>query len=109
MEILWSLGLTLHLGLAGDLNPIHPHVRINNNGVIAGAYYNSLDVVSTYAGYRYEYNQFGVETAAVTGYNQPVVPYVRGTYDTDNMRIFIAPGLVDDTIGVVIGVELTIK
>ena len=109
MEILWSLGLSLHLGLVGDLNPIHPHVRINNNGVIAGVYYNSLDVVSTYAGYRYEYNQFGVETAAVTGYNNSVTPYIRGTYDSGKIRFYAAPGIENNNVGVVIGLEIVIK
>ena len=33
---------------------------------MAGAYYNSVENISTYAGYRWEYEDFGLEAAVVT-------------------------------------------
>ena len=99
-----ALAFSLHLGLEGDYNEIHPHIRYNEQNYIAGAYYNSTDKVSFYVGKRWEYNNFGLETGAVTGYPQAdVIPYVRGTYD----NFFVAPAVEgDDTVGAVIGYEL---
>ena len=39
------LALSLHMGLEGDYNNIHPHVRCDINNTIAGAYYNSEENV----------------------------------------------------------------
>jgi len=98
-----ALGLSLHLGLNNNYNEIHPHVRWSEQGYIAGAYYNSVRNISTYAGYRWEYNDFGLEGAAVTGYPEAdVIPYVRATYKD----FFVAPALEDGTVGAVIGYEL---
>ena len=49
-NIALALGLSMHLGLEGDYNQIHPHVRWEDDGKIAGAYYNSMDRMSLYAG-----------------------------------------------------------
>ena len=97
-----ALGISLHLGLAQSYNEIHPHIRYNEQGYMAGAYYNSVENISTYAGYRWELNDFGFEAAAVTGYPEAdIVPYVRGTYKD----FFVAPAMEDGTAGVVIGYE----
>jgi len=98
------LAFSLHLGLQGDYNSIHPHIRYNEQNYIAGVYYNSESNISTYAGKRWEYNGFGLEAGAVTGYPQAdVIPYVRGTYK----NFFVAPALEGkDTVGAVIGYEL---
>ena len=100
----FALALSLHLGLEGDYNGIHPHIRYNEQNYIAGVYYNSESRVSLYAGKRWEYNDFGLEAGAVTGYDAiaPVVPYVRATYE----NFFIAPGVEPDNVGIVIGYEL---
>ena len=98
----FALALSLHLGLEGDYNEIHPHVRYTNEGTIAGAYYNSVDKISFYVGRRWEYGAYGLEAAAVTGYPKAdIVPYVRATYND----FFISPALEGDTVGVVVGYE----
>ena len=99
----FALALSLHLGLEGDYNGVHPHIRYNEQNYIAGVYYNSINNVSVYAGKRWEYNDFGLEAGAVTGYDNiaPVIPYARITYN----NLFIAPGVEPDNVGIVIGYE----
>jgi hypothetical protein len=99
----FALALSLHIGLEGDYNGIHPHIRYNNQDYIAGAYYNSMNRVSFYAGKRWEHNQFGFELGAVIGYDEimPVAPYARATYN----NLFIAPAAEPDNVGVVVGYE----
>ena len=102
-----AIGLSAHLGMQGDYNPVHPHMRWQDDWKIAGAYYNSMDRMSLYAGYRYEYKDFGAEFAIVTGYDElnDVVPMIRATYK----NFFIAPAAEDFNgniePGVVIGFE----
>lgn len=111
-----ALGLSLHSGLTGEYNQIHPHIRFYKDGVIAGAYHNSMERLSVYGGYRIEPTEnLGVEFTLVTGYNEfgPIAPFVRGTYDLNNTRLFVSPvaekwnGKVET--GIVIGVEIKIK
>ena len=98
-----SLALSLHLGLAGDYNETHPHIRYSNDNNIAGIYYNSESHLSTYVGKRYKSGEFGFEIGAVTGYDYAViVPYARVTYK----NLFIAPAIETDNVGAVIGFEL---
>ena len=104
-----SLGVSIHAGFDGEYNNLHPHIRFEHQQFIAGAYYNSVEATSVYGGYRYEKDNVGIELAAVTGYNHSVIPYIRGTYDIGKMRMFVAPGVENNDIGVVFGVELTIK
>lgn len=110
--IILSLGLSIHGGMQGDYNSVHPHVRFLDDGAIAGAYYNSMDRVSVYAGHRVESGAAGLELALVTGYDEiaPIAPYVRGTYDLGNVRGFVAPTAEewngDANMGVVFGIEL---
>lgn len=113
MDFIWALALSSHLGMAGDYNEIHPHVRFIEDEYIAGAYTNSIDNISLYAGKRFEMgSNIGIELAAVTGYEleYPVAPYVRGTYDLGNVRIFTAPSGEqvngETNIGLVFGIEL---
>lgn len=105
-----SLGLSTHIGFDEKYNSVHPHIRYTHEKFITGAYYNSLENLSVYAGARHEYNNFGIEAALVTGYNNgSLTPYVRGTYDVGKMRMFIAPGIESKDIGVVLGIEVTLK
>jgi hypothetical protein len=105
-----SLGLSTHFGFEGTYNSFHPHLRYTHENFITGGYYNSLENLSVYAGARHEYNNFGIEAALVTGYNTEVLtPYLRGTYDVGKTRIFIAPGIETKDIGVVFGLEITLK
>ena len=98
-----ALGISMHLGLEGDYNELHPHVRWNNwNDYIAGAYYNSESAVSVYFGHRWERNRLGLEAAIVSGYSYAdIIPYARITYD----NWYIAPALEDDASGIVFGYE----
>jgi hypothetical protein len=111
--IILSLGLSIHAGMQGDYNGLHPHVRFLEDGAIAGAYYNSMDRISLYAGQRIESGNAGLELALVTGYDEldmPVAPYVRGTYDLGSVRAFAAPTAEswngETNVGVVFGIEL---
>lgn len=112
MDILLGLAVSQHLNFQNDYNEIHPHVRLFYDGYIAGAYYNSVENISPYAGYRFEHNGLGLEVGVVGGYPAfgVAVPYVRGTYDlNDNVVFFVAPsGEVNrntTNIGIVAGVE----
>ena len=104
-----SLGVSIHTGFDGEYNNFHPHIRYDYEQFIAGVYHNSVESTSVYGGYRYEKDNFGIELAAVTGYNRSVVPYIRGTYDIGKMRMFVAPGVENNDIGVVFGIEVTLK
>ena len=111
-QFIWALGISMHFGLGGNYNEIHPHVRFIEDGVIAGAYYNSVENISFYSGYRLEYEKFGAELALVTGYPAygAVAPFIRGTYDvTDNVLVFASPAIEDyeykGAIGIVAGIE----
>ena len=115
--IIWAIGLSTHLGLVGDYNEIHPHVRFIEDGAIAGAYYNSVERLSVYAGHRLESGNAGLELALVTGYPAfgEIAPFVRGTYDIgDNVRMFASPAIEsygnnNSDIGIVFGFELMLK
>jgi hypothetical protein len=115
MDIIWALALSTHLGMQGSYNETHPHVRLEDNGYIAGAYYNSMERMSLYAGHRFESGNAGLELALVTGYDEfgAIAPYVRGTYDIGNTRVFVAPAgetwYGETNIGAVIGIEIQIK
>jgi regulatory protein YycH of two-component signal transduction system YycFG len=104
-----SLGLSTHIGFDEKYNAFHPHLRYTHENFITGTYYNSLENLSVYAGSRQEYNNFGIETAIVTGYNNLITPYVRATYDLGKTRIFIAPGIETKDIGIVLGIEIMLK
>lgn len=105
MEWIFSVALSLHVGMEADYNAVHPHVRVQQEHFIAGAYYNSMDKISAYGGYRQEYDLFGVEVGAVTGYKwsdkTSISPYFRVTYDD----YFMSPVPLGDDPGVVIGYE----
>ena len=102
MDLTLSIALSLHLGLEGDYNSIHPHLRYTDNNFITGIYYNSESNVSPYAGYKIEHNDLGLEFGIVGNYSDaPIGPYLRGTYK----NFFIAPGVEGDTVGIVLGIE----
>ena len=39
------LALSMHVGLEGNYNSIHPHARCQKDALISGVYYNSEDNV----------------------------------------------------------------
>jgi hypothetical protein len=106
MDIAYSIALSLHLGFEGEYNAFHPHIRLQEQNYIAGAYYNSESNVSPYVGYRFEHNDFGLEIGAVGNYSAAdILPYARGTYK----QFFVAPGVESDNIGIVLGIEVPIS
>lgn len=115
-QFVWALAMSAHVGLEGDYNQFHPHVRFIEDGAIAGAYYNSMDRITFYGGYRIESGNAGVEVALATGYDEfgPIAPYMRGTYDLgDRTRLFASSAFEKDgdsvNPGAVVGVEFIIK
>ena len=117
MDIILALATTLHLGLAGDYNEVHPSIQLRaDNGLIAGLYHNSEDTLSVYTGYRSEWEKFFLELGVVAGYEHAdIMPYGRVGYDfTDNLSVFAAPAFEVDnndelTIGAVLGIEFSFK
>jgi hypothetical protein len=108
-EIAFAVAFSAHVGLAGDYNEIHPHIRVSNGGFIAGVFYNSESRVSPYAGYRFEHRQAYAELGLVGGYlKNPVFPYFRVGYDfSDNLSVFAAPAYEHpQTVGAVVGLEI---
>ena len=93
------LAVSMHIGLEGDYNAIHPHARCQKDALISGVYYNSEEKVSAYIGLEHE----GWEVGLVTGYTYAdVVPMIR--YKKDNW--FIAPAIESNgRKGIVIGLE----
>ena len=104
-----GIALSLHIGLQGEYNQIHPYARYTENNIIAGVYYNSEEKISAYLGYELEVSdKISVELGVVSGYlSKDILPMGRVTYDD---RIFIAPAIEydsdnADTVGVVIGIQ----
>ena len=93
------LALSMHVGLEGNYNSIHPHARCQKDAVISGIYYNSEDNISAYVGMTHN----GFELGLVTGYGYAdVVPMLR--YKKD--KLFIAPAIEKGgKKGLVIGIE----
>ena len=58
-----GLALSLHIQLNGDYNHLHPYVGVESEkGYIAGAYYNSIDKLSLYTGYKMELGGYFIRT-----------------------------------------------
>ena len=93
------LALSMHVGLEGNYNSIHPHARCQKDALISGVYYNSEDNISAYVGLE----RNGFELGLVTGYTYAdVVPMLR--YKKD--KLFIAPAIEKGgRKGLVIGIE----
>ena len=114
MDIILGLALSLHLGLEGDYNEIHPHVQVRDGYFIAGAYYNSENKLSPYLGIRSEGELGYLEFGIVDGYDafDAPVPFTRIGYTLDdNTSIFVSPALEkinkNVTSGLVIGLEVS--
>ena len=97
------LALSLHMGLEGDYNNIHPHVRCDiNNNIIAGAYYNSEENISFYVGKKIPIYNVELEVGLVTGYSgadiAPMLRVKKGnwfmspTYETTGNNVGIVFG-----------------
>ena len=93
------LALSMHIGLEGKYNNIHPHARCQQDALISGVFYNSEDRISTYVGLQHE----GFELGLVTGYTYDnIIPMMR--YKKD--KWFIAPAIEKNgNKGLVLGLE----
>lgn len=104
---MFCLALSLHL-LPGDWNAVHPCVRYEHEGWVAGAFLNSEGRVSLSAGYEWTQGPWWVQLGGVTGYSgATVAPLLRGGYDFGQARLFVSPGLTGDgDVGLVLGLEI---
>ena len=103
MELIMGLALSLHIQLNGDYNHLHPYVGVESEkGYIAGAYYNSIDKLSLYTGYKMELGEdTSLELGAVTGYLDNPVPMASLNYK----EMFVMPAVEDERVGFVLGVD----
>ena len=99
------VALSLHIGLEGDYNNIHPHVRCDiNNNIIAGAYYNSEENISFYVGKKIPIYNVELEVGLVTGYSgadiAPMLLVKKGNW-------FMSPAYetTSNNVGLVFGYE----
>ena len=103
------LAVSMHLGLEGDYNQVHPHARCTVDNNIAGVFYNSEDNISAYIGNQFELDEYwNIERGLVTGYDsEDILPMVR--YKSG--RFFLSPAYEkhngDKNYGVVIGWEIS--
>jgi hypothetical protein len=75
-----ALAITMHIGLQGDYNQAHPHVRCDINNTVAGAFYNSEKNISAYVGYQFEMpSDITLEIGWASGYDykKGIVPFGR--------------------------------
>ena len=99
------VAFSMHIGLSGDYNQVHPHARCDMDTFMFGTYYNSEHRVSTYVGKTFGPidQNWTLEYGLVTGYKSyDVVPLLRYT----NNGWFVAPAYeIGNNYGVVIGWE----
>ena len=93
------VAVSMHIGLEGDYNNIHPHARCTVDNTIAGVYYNSESKVSAYIGHKFG----NLEVGLVTGYSSydiaPMIRYINNGW-------FVAPAYeTSGNIGLTIGYE----
>jgi hypothetical protein len=105
-----ALAFSYHIGGADyTFNSLHPHVSFTTDDAwVTGAYYNSENNLSIYAGKVLQYNEdLALEVGAVTGYVDTILPYARVTYKD----FFLAPAVYgsDKELGLVIGFEFKVK
>ena len=83
------LAVSMHLGLEGDYNQVHPHARCTVENNIAGVFYNSEDKISAYIGKQFKLDEYwNIELGLVTGYqSEDILPMVR--YKSG--RFFLSP------------------
>ena len=82
------LSFTMHLGVDGNYNNIHPHLQCEKDSLIVGTYYNSEKDISFYMSQNLRLPKSEVEIGLATGYRDAaVVPIIR--WKKNNW--FIAP------------------
>jgi hypothetical protein len=109
MDVFLALALSTHFNLVNSYNTFHPHIRVEKDNLIAGAYVNSLYTVSSYIGVKYTpVDPVYVEVGGITGYPDINV-FGRVGYLLNDYNIFVAPGLEGDRIGLIFGLEYQYK
>jgi hypothetical protein len=103
MDLYYGIVLSLHLGLPGEYNFVHPYVGVNYKDFIAGAYYNSNYDLSLYAGYNFDMAEnISFELGVASGYDYGhLVPMIKLNYES----IFIAPSVDENVLGLVTGID----
>ena len=111
MGISLCLALSTHLALPGNWNEVHPCVRYQQDAFIAGAFLNSEDRVSAYAGIELRRSAWFADLGAVTGYSgADVLPFLRAGVELNSgARVFVAPAYANGEVGAVLGVEFTLQ
>ena len=97
------LVVSAHLGLDGDYNSVHPHVRCTTNNLITGAYYNSERNMSYYVAKTISKFEIGL----VSGYSSynvlPMIRYINNGW-------FVAPSYEkSNNLGLTVGYEIKFK
>ena len=120
------LSFSMHLGGNGDYNNIHPHLRCEKDSLIVGTYYNSEKDISYYFGKNYNFNDWELDLALVSGYrDRGIQPMIRlksngwyispmyGNYYFDSNRAEVrcnnCSGKPQGNYGFVIGYEIQIR
>jgi hypothetical protein len=94
------VALSMHVGLEGDYNSVHPHARCTLDDNIYGVFYNSEYRISFYAGKKTKYLEYGLVTGYIANEIVPMIRIVHGNW-------FMAPGYeVTGNTGFVIGWEI---
>ena len=99
----------MHLGIGDGWNNRHPCARYVADDFTIGAYYNSEYKTSFYLSHTFEYDEWFAEVGAVTGYSGgDVIPMLRIGYAvSDNASVFVSPAYSNETLGAVIGIEIS--
>ena len=101
MSITAGIALSLHIGLLGSYNSIHPYASYDNNKFIAGIYYNSVERISIYGGVKYKFSKdTSLELGLVSGYNDNVIPMAK----LNHKQFYVMPA-ADEKVGIVIGIQ----
>ena len=106
------IAASLHLNLGDGWNTVHPGAKCETGPWTAGVYYNSESTVSIYGSYTLQSGVWFAEGGIVSGYSgfdYPVIPFVRAGVEFDSTKFFVAPAVAvlggGTTIGAVFGVE----
>lgn len=108
-SLAFGIAFSAHLSMIGDYNSVHPYAEcVNDNGGMTSVYYNSMDEITIFGGYRHEFNDdWSLDVGLATGYvdDYPAVPMGRLRYK----NFFIVPGVEyyenEYQFGTVIGVQ----
>lgn len=109
MGLSLCLALSTHIALPGEWNEVHPCIRYQQDAFVAGAFLNSEDRVSAYAGIELKRGAWFAEIGAVTGYSGAgVLPFLRAGVELKNgARVFVAPAYANGEVGAVLGLEVS--